>query len=137
MAYINCEFNNNLVNKYRVANPCTQECTVGTFGKEDSLKEKACEAQLLWANACVSSDAVDCNPCFDPDSFLGSFPKDVEAQFRTTTMSYVPPTDRSFCDETNRRVCRYYEKVQVRKHIDLQENLETKHARFHNSMCQN
>jgi hypothetical protein len=80
----------------------------------------ACEATLLWANACVQADAIgSCGPCFDADdSFMKNFPSEVEAQF-LSTIAILPPSDPDFCDLANKRVCNYYEKEQVC--IDLAE----------------
>lgn len=66
----------------------------------------SCDNALSAANTCVNSDAA-CSTCFDPSSFMDTFPADAELFFRSS-LPFKPPTDPEFCVEANWRVCKKF-----------------------------
>jgi hypothetical protein len=66
----------------------------------------SCQTELNAANTCVSGEAT-CTTCFEPTSFLETFPVDAENFFRSS-LAFKPPTDPEFCVEANWRVCKKF-----------------------------
>ena len=65
-----------------------------------------CDNELGVANTCVNSDAA-CSTCFDPSSFMDTFPADAENFFHSS-LAFKPPTDPEFCIEANWRICKKF-----------------------------
>ena len=65
-----------------------------------------CTQELSVANSCVQSEAA-CTECFEPDTFMDTFPDQVDWYFRST-FSFTDPTSEDFCVEANWRVCKKF-----------------------------
>ena len=66
----------------------------------------SCQSELDAANTCVAGDAA-CTACFEPSSFLDTFPADAEGFFRSV-LAFDSPTSPDFCTEANWRVCKKF-----------------------------
>ena len=65
-----------------------------------------CTQELSTANSCVQSEAA-CTECFETDTFMDTFPDQVDWYFRST-FSFTDPTSEDFCVEANWRVCKKF-----------------------------
>ena len=68
--------------------------------------EGVCAEALIAANSCVHSTSI-CEDCFQPDTFMDTFPEEAAWYFRRT-LSFVSPTDPDFCAVANERVSREF-----------------------------
>jgi len=68
--------------------------------------EGVCSEALIAANSCVHSTSI-CEDCFEPDTFMDTFPEEAEWYFRQN-LAFVSSTDPDWCTVANERVSREF-----------------------------
>jgi hypothetical protein len=73
----------------------------------ETTSKNPCAELLRLANICVQVDPQACLSCFDPVTFQASLPQKTSLEFYKA-MADAAPSDPTFCDAANEKVCEYY-----------------------------